>query len=117
VITIAGQEIPDGAEVVAVAADAGGRPDLDAAVDALSERGLLYLLLEGGSTLSHLMWSRQLIDRGIFYLGGMLAGGVGRPVFDAPWTTLGGARPIEIVDVVRLGPDLRVEWLPAPQPS
>ena len=47
------------------------------------------------------------------YLGARLAGGVGRPAFDGALITLADARPIRIISVTRVGPDIRVDAAPS----
>jgi diaminohydroxyphosphoribosylaminopyrimidine deaminase/5-amino-6-(5-phosphoribosylamino)uracil reductase len=88
-----------------------GLPDLGAVSLALGQMGLLEVLVEGGSVLAGGLWQADLIDRAIFYIAGKVAGGTGRPVFASIWPTLDAARSVEIVDVKRIGPDLRIEFL------
>ena len=52
-----------------------------------------------------------LVDRGVFYLGARLAGGVGLPALAGRFATLAAAREIEIVSAGPVGPDLRVEFV------
>jgi diaminohydroxyphosphoribosylaminopyrimidine deaminase/5-amino-6-(5-phosphoribosylamino)uracil reductase len=89
-----------------------GLPDLAGALRAIGDRGLLDVLVEGGPTLAGALWKQGLVDRGVFYLAGRIAGGTGLAVFDAVFATLEEARTIEIVDVNRLGRDLRIDWRP-----
>lgn len=88
----------------------GGAVDLEQVVVDLAERGYLEVMVEGGARLAAGLWEANLIDRGVFYLGSMVAGGVGTGVFDRVFLQMAGGRPVEIVSVERLGPDLRVEW-------
>ncbi len=97
-------------EVLVVAADSNGRPDLVAAVTKLGEMGLLHILVEGGPTLARTLWEKALISRGVFYLAGMVAGGVGHPAFAGPWPTLAEANAVQIKKVTTLGTDLRVDF-------
>ncbi len=89
----------------------GTRVDLVAMVDDLGRRGHLELMVEGGAGLAGALWDADLIDRGVFYLGSKLAGGVGSGVFDRLFRTLEDARPVQIVSAAPVGPDLRIEWL------
>lgn len=98
---------------VVVAPGEGGLVDLPAALRRVAEAGILDLLVEGGPTIAAALWEAGLVDRGVFYVAGRLAGGRGRGVFDRPFPTLDASRRVEIVDVARLGADLRVEWVPA----
>jgi diaminohydroxyphosphoribosylaminopyrimidine deaminase/5-amino-6-(5-phosphoribosylamino)uracil reductase len=97
-------------EVLVVTAGADGLPDLVATVGALSERGYLDLLVEGGPTLAKALWEAGVIDRGVFYLGARLAGGLGRGAFTGDWPTLSMAREVTITDVKHLGSDLRIDF-------
>jgi len=83
--------------------------DLEAMVDDLGCRGLLALLVEGGAGLAGGLLRSGLVDRGAIYIGGMIAGGLGRGVFTGPFSTLDDARTAPIEHVHRLGPDLRVD--------
>lgn len=90
-----------------------GRPgavDLAAGLRALSERGILHVLAEGGAGLAASLWRAGLVDRGVWYLAASVAGGIGRGIFDAAFATLSDARPITITEVTHLGPDLRLDW-------
>jgi diaminohydroxyphosphoribosylaminopyrimidine deaminase/5-amino-6-(5-phosphoribosylamino)uracil reductase len=98
------------ADVVVVRADEKGLPDLGEALTSLAERGLLAVLVEGGARLASALLQQDLIDRGILYLGGLLAGGVGRPLFDGIFPTLGIARPVTIERAISLGPDVRIDF-------
>ncbi len=60
----------------------GGRVDLAIALGEMGEAGLLSVLVEGGPTLAGAFLASGLVDRGVLYLAGKLAGGVGRPLFD-----------------------------------
>ena len=52
-----------GVEVVEVARDARGRPDLGAVLTELAKRGLTRLLVEGGATVLPRFWIADLADR------------------------------------------------------
>jgi diaminohydroxyphosphoribosylaminopyrimidine deaminase/5-amino-6-(5-phosphoribosylamino)uracil reductase len=83
--------------------------DLETVVKDLGARGVVDLLVEGGPTLAAGLLRRRLIDRMVVYVGAKLAGGAGFNPFALPFETLGNAVPVEIVDVERLGGDLRIE--------
>jgi diaminohydroxyphosphoribosylaminopyrimidine deaminase/5-amino-6-(5-phosphoribosylamino)uracil reductase len=85
--------------------------DLAAGLMALGERGLLDVLVEGGPTLAGSLLRAGLMDRGVFYLGARLGGGVGVPALGGVFAGLGEARPVQIVSAARLGPDVRVEFI------
>jgi diaminohydroxyphosphoribosylaminopyrimidine deaminase/5-amino-6-(5-phosphoribosylamino)uracil reductase len=95
------------AETVVIDGPAG--VDLDAVMKDLGARGVIDLLVEGGPTLAAGMLRRGLIDRLVVYVGAKLAGGAGLGPFAGAFETLGDAVNVEIVDVVSLGGDLRIE--------
>ncbi len=102
-------------ENLVVAADDAGRPDPAAILALLADRGHLSVLLEGGPGLASSFWRAGLIDGGVTYLGARLAGGVGSPVFDGSWGSIGDGVNVEIEAVRRVGPDIRIDWtMPAP---
>ncbi len=98
-------------EVVTVAPRPGG-VDLGAVLADLGGRGLLDVLVEGGPTLAGALWAQGLVDRGVMYLGPLVAGGMGRPVFTAPFPTLHAARPVVVTAIGKVGPDVRLEFEP-----
>lgn len=88
--------------------------DLTEVLDRLGEKGVVQLLVEGGATVAHALHAAGLVDRYVIYLAPALAGGDdGRPLFSGP-----GAPAIDdvwrgrIVDVRRLGADLRIDLAP-----
>jgi diaminohydroxyphosphoribosylaminopyrimidine deaminase / 5-amino-6-(5-phosphoribosylamino)uracil reductase len=95
---------------VVVVPGPGGSVDLDAGLRATADAGLLDLLLEGGAALAGALFARRLVDAGVWYLAGLIAGGVGQGVFDLPFDTLAAARPTRITGVRPVGPDLRIDW-------
>lgn len=108
VVLAAGPIVAPSADIVQ--AGSGGRVDLRAGVVHLAERGLLSILLEGGSGVAASMWEAGLVSRGVWYLAAKVAGGVGRGVFDRAFQSLQDASAVTITDVRRVGEDLRVEW-------
>lgn len=103
-------ELP--ATVIAVPDESGRRVDLVKGLRCLGERGILDALVEGGAALSRELFAAGLVERGVFYLGAKLAGGVGTPALAGGFPTMAEARRVEIVDVRQVGPDLRVEFVP-----
>ncbi len=94
-------------EVVVV--ESGDRVDLDKALLTLGGRGIVDLLVEGGPILADGLLEGRLIDRCVFYFGSKLAAGVGRAPFNGIFRTIDDAIDVHLVDVRRVGPDLRVE--------
>ncbi len=83
-------------------------PDLDAVVKDLGARMVVDLLAEGGPTLARSLLHAGLVDRFVLYLAGRFAGGVGRPMFDGVFGTLGDIVGAQVDAVTRLGDDIRV---------
>ena len=110
-LLVAGRNLEDNDEVIRVSQGMDGRPVLDEALRAIALEGYLDILVEGGAGLADALWSRGLVDRGVFYLAGKIAGGRGLGLFDGIWNTLEDSVEVDIVDVMKLGPDLRVEWV------
>ena len=88
--------------------------DLGAVLDDLGRRGVLQLLVEGGATVAHAFHSAGLVDRYVLYLAPALLGGDDGPgLFTGPGAgTMDDVWRGRIVDVARLGDDLRVELAP-----
>lgn len=99
-----------GAEVVVLEAGEGG-VSLAAFVAMLGKRDVQHLLVEGGSQLSWSMLESDLIDRFVLYLAPLLVGGTTAPgvIGGEGFAPIAAARSLEIVEVARVGSDLRVE--------
>ena len=67
-----------GVEVIRVAADARGLPDLGAVLRALAERGITRLLVEGGAIIHAAFLNRGLVDRLEVFTAPMLLGSAGK---------------------------------------
>jgi diaminohydroxyphosphoribosylaminopyrimidine deaminase/5-amino-6-(5-phosphoribosylamino)uracil reductase len=89
---------------------------LDEVLDELGRRGIVQLLVEGGASVAHDFHAARLVDRYVLYLAPALAGGDdARGLFAGPGaSTLADLWRGEIVDVARLGDDLRVELACSP---
>lgn len=110
VVLAPGGPFPDPRVELVVEPGPGGTVDLTAGLTRLGELGLLDILVEGGARLAAGLWQARLVDRGVFYLAGLMAGGAGIGAFDRVFATLGEARAVEVVAVDRVGADLRIEW-------
>lgn len=95
-----------------VGADADGRVDLPALLAELYRRGVRAALLEGGPTLAGAFLGAGLVDRFVGYIAPKLLGAGPAALADAGPTTIGEAIDLELVDVTRVGPDLRITALP-----
>jgi diaminohydroxyphosphoribosylaminopyrimidine deaminase/5-amino-6-(5-phosphoribosylamino)uracil reductase len=112
-LVVAARAVEAPCDVVLVDKGDDGLPDLRHALVRLGERGLLGVMVEGGARLATALWQEDLVDTGVSYLGGLIAGGSGIPVFSGEWETVTGARTVEIDRVSRVGEDVRIDWRPA----
>ena len=69
--------------------------------------------LEGGPRLAGAFWNAGLIDRVIGYIAPAMLGS-GRAALEGEATTLADLRRIEIDDLRRIGPDIRIIGTPHP---
>jgi diaminohydroxyphosphoribosylaminopyrimidine deaminase/5-amino-6-(5-phosphoribosylamino)uracil reductase len=112
--TPAGSRVRDSAAAtwIATAAEVGstadGRVDLTRLAACLYQRGVRTALLEGGPTLAGEYLRAGLVDRVVAYVAPTLFGGGLAALGDAGVTTLGGAIALDLLDVTRIGSDLRL---------
>jgi diaminohydroxyphosphoribosylaminopyrimidine deaminase/5-amino-6-(5-phosphoribosylamino)uracil reductase len=101
-------QAPPGAKVHP-AWELSGSPE--AVLDALGMRGVLSLLVEGGPSVAHDFHAAGVVDRYVIYLAPALMGGDdGAPLMRGPGaSTMDDVWRGRIVDVQRLGDDLRVD--------
>jgi diaminohydroxyphosphoribosylaminopyrimidine deaminase / 5-amino-6-(5-phosphoribosylamino)uracil reductase len=101
---------------IATAADLGsgvdGHVDLRALGTGLFERGCRRVLLEGGPTLAGAYLREGLVDEVVGYVAPKLLGGGPSALIEAGIGTISDAVDLEITDVARVGPDLRITALP-----
>ena len=85
--------------------------DLGEVLDELGARGVLQVMVEGGATVAGAFHRDGLVDRYVIYLAPKLFGGDdARPLFAGSGAaTMADVWEGQIVDVRRLGADLRVE--------
>jgi diaminohydroxyphosphoribosylaminopyrimidine deaminase/5-amino-6-(5-phosphoribosylamino)uracil reductase len=103
-------DMPRTAEIVEIAGDS--RVDLAGLLKDLGARGILSLLVEGGPTLAASFAGSGLVDEYVLYLGQCFGLGVGRPMFDGLFATIGAARSVSIIDVAQIGGDVRIRAIP-----
>ncbi|MEP7055002.1 MAG: bifunctional diaminohydroxyphosphoribosylaminopyrimidine deaminase/5-amino-6-(5-phosphoribosylamino)uracil reductase RibD [Actinomycetota bacterium] len=102
------------AEVVVLPRSPDGRVDLAVLLRELYRRDVRSLLLEGGPALAGAFVDERFIDRVVAYLAPALIGGEGTPALaGAGALSIEKAWRLQIDDVRRLGPDLRIEARPA----
>ncbi|WP_373311578.1 bifunctional diaminohydroxyphosphoribosylaminopyrimidine deaminase/5-amino-6-(5-phosphoribosylamino)uracil reductase RibD [Streptomyces mashuensis] len=87
---------------------------IPALLDALHARDVRSLLLEGGPTLAGAFLAAGVVDRVVGYLAPALLGAGPAALGDAGIGTIAGALRLDVTDVTRLGPDLRVTATPLP---
>jgi len=86
-----------------------GRVDLAALMDELARRGINEVLLESGARLAGAMLTAGLVDEIQLYLAPHLMGDAARGLFHLPGISAMADRlALEIQDVRRIGPDLRI---------
>ncbi len=101
------RQLPGG-EVVVVGT--GDRPDPREVCQALSERGILDVMIEGGPTLAGEWWRSGVIDRGVAYLGARIGGGRGISPLAGVFQSIGEAGIVSVSQVRSLGADIRIDW-------
>ena len=77
----------------------------------LVEHDIRHVWLEGGPRLAGGFWKAGLIDRVIGYIAPAMLGS-GRAALEGEATTLADMRPIQIHDLTRIGPDIRIIGTP-----
>jgi diaminohydroxyphosphoribosylaminopyrimidine deaminase/5-amino-6-(5-phosphoribosylamino)uracil reductase len=97
-----------GQDVVIVPGD-GPRIDLRAVAKDLAERGLLYVVVEGGPTLASSLVGAGLVSHITAYFGPLIAGGVGRPAIAGVWRTLPAALRLEYHKAAAVGESIRID--------
>ena len=101
---------------VATAAELGtgsdGHVDLDALLRALHAKGHTFVLLEGGPTLAGGFLRAGLVDRVVAYLAPTLLGAGPSALAGTGISTLADGVGLDVTDVTRCGPDVRVTARP-----
>jgi diaminohydroxyphosphoribosylaminopyrimidine deaminase/5-amino-6-(5-phosphoribosylamino)uracil reductase len=101
-----------GAKVESVPAAPGGI-DLAATLALLGNEGVLQACFEGGATVHGALLEADLVDRWVIYVGAALLGADGRPAFTGPGpASIDDAPRLRLVDVCRLGDDVRLDYAP-----
>jgi diaminohydroxyphosphoribosylaminopyrimidine deaminase/5-amino-6-(5-phosphoribosylamino)uracil reductase len=95
-----------------VGADKSGRVDLVALMDRLYDRDVRSALLEGGPTLAGAFLAAGLVDKIVGYVAPKLLGSGPTALLDAGVTTITEAIELDVTDVDRVGPDLRITAVP-----
>ena len=97
--------------VDAVVAGAGPRVDLAALFDALGERGLNTVLVEGGARIHGALFDADLVDRVLGIVAPVIVGGDAArgPVGGRGASTMASAQRLEDVQMRRVGDDVIIE--------
>ncbi|HEY7272700.1 MAG TPA: bifunctional diaminohydroxyphosphoribosylaminopyrimidine deaminase/5-amino-6-(5-phosphoribosylamino)uracil reductase RibD [Actinoplanes sp.] len=96
------------ATAAAVGAGVDGRVDLPEMLTQLYARGVRGALLEGGPTLAGSFLAGGLVDTVVGYVAPKLLGAGPSALRDVGVTTIGDAFDLNLIDVARIGPDLRL---------
>src|SRR5690349_22954306 len=82
-------------------------------IERLREHEIRHVWLEGGPRLAGGFWNAGLVDRVIGYIAPSMLGS-GRAALEGEAATLADMRPIDITDLRRIGPDIRIIGTPGP---
>ncbi len=99
-----------GAEVVLVSCSSKG-VDLDETWHLLGKRSILQVLVEGGATLHTALLETSLVNRLLIYIGPLLLGPLGCPLYQKNLSTLQQAQRLSLQDVKRTGDSVRLDYL------
>jgi diaminohydroxyphosphoribosylaminopyrimidine deaminase / 5-amino-6-(5-phosphoribosylamino)uracil reductase len=91
--------------------------DVTKALVELFRRGRVHVWLEGGPTVAGAFWRAGFVDRVVAYLAPSLLGNGAAALMDAGVGTVSGAIRLDIDDVSRVGPDLRIVAHPQSRPQ
>src|SRR5262249_4553511 len=108
-----------GAKVLTVPpATSGGGVDLQATLEVLAGLGVLQALIEGGGALTGSLLDAGLADRLVTYVAPTVLGRDGRPALDvAGPARIADAPRWRLVDVRRVGTDVRLDYEPPVDPE
>lgn len=115
VLTTAEPRPVGGAEVVRIEGDPDGRPAIPAVLDALAERGVRTLMIEGGGRVAASFMAAGAVDALWWFRAPILLGADGRPCVAAlALAKLADAPKFRRLDVQSVGEDLweRYEAVP-----
>ena len=108
----AGHLIASGVSVIRIPRSAQGL-SVPLLLEALYRRGVRAVFLEGGPTLAGSFIAARLVDRVINYVAPALLGSGKSGLLDAGIGTMADILRLELIDIARSGPDLRLVARPA----
>lgn len=101
-----------GVEIIEVAADSAGRPNLQQAMKCLGSLGLTRILVEGGSRIAGALIRDGLVDRVVWFRAPTLLGGDGTPaVAGFGVETVAEAPMLRQVESARIGSDVMESYI------
>ena len=100
-----------GAEVLFVPA-VDGRLNLQCLLERLAERGCNRVMVEAGAGLAGAFVAEGLFDEVVCYWAPKLFGSAARPMFELPIETIDAHLALSLMDVRRIGEDLRLTLHP-----
>ena len=103
------QQWPDFVEQVSVDTNANGKVNLQAVVELLTERNCNNLWVEAGATLAGAFVNQGFVDELIVYQAPKLIGSAGRSMVHLDeYDDMGQLKSLQILDITRVGPDIRI---------
>jgi diaminohydroxyphosphoribosylaminopyrimidine deaminase/5-amino-6-(5-phosphoribosylamino)uracil reductase len=100
-----------GVEVEVLGHNSGGKVSLEAVLDALGQRNIQHVLVEGGAELNQALLNQRLVDRIMLYMAPKILGGSdGYGIFSgAGPKDLAEAVALQNLRIQRLGQDILIE--------
>lgn len=98
-------------EILIIESDAQGRVSLRALMRELGRRGVVSVLLEGGSTLNASALREGIVDRLLLFFAPKIIGGQRAPgvIGGEGALLIKDAEPVKILKIQRIGPDILIE--------
>ncbi|KIC71509.1 bifunctional diaminohydroxyphosphoribosylaminopyrimidine deaminase/5-amino-6-(5-phosphoribosylamino)uracil reductase RibD [Candidatus Protochlamydia amoebophila] len=110
-ITRQNEWLKTGAEVIVISATKNGHVNLREAWQLLAKRGIIQVLVEGGSTLQSALLEIDLVNCLSVYTGPLLIGKSGLPLFSKEIPTLKKAKMLKIQNIKQFDNSFRVDYL------
>jgi 2,5-diamino-6-(ribosylamino)-4(3H)-pyrimidinone 5'-phosphate reductase len=97
-----------GTDVVSAGAE---RVDLPSALGALADRGVEYLMVEGGGELIYSLFATRLVDRLTVFVGSVVIGGRDAPTLVDGEGFVAGFPSLDLRDVERVDEGVVLDWV------